>query len=152
LTILEGKEYEINREFPEQDLVKKITNAIFLGMAIIGVLFSISSIATFASSFRLIVTQASEPATNLLLLGFSSESLTKLFFRRFALLFIPVFVFALALGWGLQNELSKVGKKVGIDVDSGLSIETLVFAAIYFILFLVVNRTTIGKSVDKLAE
>lgn len=152
LTILEGKGYEINREFPEQDLVKKITNAIFLGMAIIGVLFSISSIATFASSFRLIVTQASEPATNLLLLGFSSESLTKLFFRRFALLFIPVFVFALALGWGLQNELSKVGKKVGIDVDSGLSIETLVFAAIYFILFLVVNRTTIGKSVKKLSD
>jgi hypothetical protein len=152
LAKLEKEGYEINREFPEQDLVKKITNAIFLGMAIIGVLFSISSIATFATSFRLVVTQASEPATNLLLLGFPSDSLTKLFFQRFVLIFIPVFLFALVLGFGLQYLLSQVGKKVGIDMESGLSIWTLVFATIYCILFLVVNRAAIEKSVDNLAK
>ena len=149
---LEAKGYEINREFPEQDLIKKITNAVFLGMAIIGVLFSISSIATFATSFRLLVTQASEPATNLLLLGFSSESLTKLFFRRFVLIFAPVFLLALALGAGLQYELCKIGKNVGIEVESGLSIPTFVFAFAYCILFLVINRMTIEKSVKKLSD
>ena len=55
LSELEGKGYEINREFPEQDLVKKVTHSVFFAMAVIGVLFSISSIATFAASFRLIV-------------------------------------------------------------------------------------------------
>jgi hypothetical protein len=149
---LGAKGYEINREFPEQDLVKKITNIVFLGMAIIGVLFSISSIATFATSFRLLVTQVSEPATNLLLLGFSSDSLTKLFFRRFVLIFAPVFLLALALGAGLQYELCKIGKNVGIEVESGLSIPTFVFAFAYCIVFLVINRMTIEKSVKKLSD
>jgi hypothetical protein len=152
LAKLEGKGYEINREFPEQDLIKKITNAIFLGMAIIGLLFSISSIATFASSFRLVVTQASEPATNLLLLGFSSESLTKLFFEQFVRIFLLVFLSALALGCGFQYLLCDVGKEVGIDVEPGLSAWTLAFAVVYCILFLVINRATIEKSVDKLAK
>ncbi|MBT3637292.1 MAG: hypothetical protein HN531_10155 [Opitutae bacterium] len=149
---LEAKGYEINREFPEQDLVKKITNAVFLGMAIIGVLFSISSIATFATSFRLVVTQASEPATNLLLLGFSSESLTKLFFRRFVLIFMPVFLAALAAGFGLQNQLCSLAKEVGMELESGLSAWTLAFGLVYCILFLVINRKTIEKSVDNLAK
>lgn len=148
---LEDKGYELNREFPEQDLIKKITNTVFLGMAIIGFLFSISSIATFATSFRLVVTQASEPATNLLLLGFSSNSLIKLFFRRFVLLFIPVFLCALILGGVLQYWLCHIGKNIGIDVESGFSIPTLAFAFGYCIVFLVVNRMTIEKSVNKLA-
>jgi len=121
-------------------------------MAIIGVLFSISSIATFATSFRLVVTQASEPATNLLLLGFSSESLTKLFFRRFVLIFMPVFLAALAAGFGLQNQLCSLAKEVGMELESGLSVWTLVFAFAYCILFLVINRKAIEKSVDKLAR
>ena len=152
LTDLEGKGYEINREFPEQDLVKKVTHAVFFGMAVIGVLFSISSIATFATSFRLIVTQASEPATNLLLLGFSSDSLTKLFFRHFVLIFVPVFLLSLALGIGLQYKLCRIATEVGMEVEPGLSPWTLGFAFAYCILFLIINRKAIEKSVDKLSR
>lgn len=152
LTDLEGKGYEINREFPEQDLVKKVTHAVFFGMAVIGVLFSISSIATFATSFRLIVTQASEPATNLLLLGFSSDSLNKLFFRHFVLIFVPVFLLSLALGIGLQYKLCRIATEVGMEVEPGLSTWTLGFAFAYCILFLIINRKAIEKSVDKLSR
>ena len=152
LSELEGKGYEINREFPEQDLVKKVTHSVFFAMAVIGVLFSISSIATFAASFRLIVSQASEPATNLLLLGFSSDSLTKLFFRRFVLIFVPVFLLALALGIGLQFKLCFIAKEVGMEVEPGFTTWTLSFAFAYCLLFLVINRKAIEKSVGKLAR
>ncbi len=147
---LEEKNYEINREFPEQDLVKKITNTILLGMSVIGLLFSLSSIATFATSFRLVVSQASEPATNLLLLGFSSESLAKLFFSQFVRIFLLVFLPALALSALLQFLLCHKASLYGINLEPGLSAWTLAFALAYCILFLLVNRKVIKNSVDEL--
>ena len=150
LAQLEEQNYEINREFPEQDLVKKITNTILLGMSVVGLLFSLSSIATFATSFRLIVSQASEPATNLLLLGFSTESLAKLFFYRFVRIFILVFLPALALSSWLQYLLSKKAKLFSINLEAGLSVWTLVFAFAYCIFFLLVNRRVIKNSVNNL--
>ena len=152
LSELEGKGYEINREFPEQDLVKKVTHSVFFAMAVIGVLFSISSIATFAASFRLSVSLASEPATNLLLLGFSSDSLTKLFFRHFVLIFVPVFLLSLALGIGLQYKLCRIATEEGMEVEPGFTTWTLSFAFAYCLLFLVINRKAIEKSVGKLAR
>ena len=147
---LEEKDFEINREFPEQDLAKKITNTILLGMSVIGVLFSLSSIATFATSFRLIVSQASEPSTNLLLLGFSTNSLTKLFFSRFIRIFLLVFLPALALSAWLQYLLSQKATLYGINLDTGLSFWTLAFALVYCTVFLLVNRRVIKNSVDNL--
>jgi hypothetical protein len=147
---LEEKNYEINREFPEQDLVKKITNTILLGMSVIGLLFSLSSIATFATSFRLVVSQASEPATNLLLLGFSSESLAKLFFSQFVRIFLLVFLPALFLSALLQYLLCHKASLYGINLEPGLSAWTLAFALAYCILFLLVNRKVIKNSVDEL--
>jgi hypothetical protein len=152
LAQLEEQNYEINREFPEQDLVKKITNSILLGTCIIGLLFSLSSIATFATSFRLIVSQASEPTTNLLLLGFSSESLTKLFFSQFVRIFIIVFLPALALGAWIQYLLCQKAMAYGINVKAGLSAWTLAFALVYCIFFLLVNLQVIRKSVDDLSK
>lgn len=152
LAQLEERNYEINREFPEQDLVKKITYIILIVTCIIGYLFSLSSIATFASSFRLIVSQASEPTTNLLLLGFSSESLTKLFFSKFVRIFTLVFLPALALGALIQYLLSQKATDYGINIEAGLSTWTLVFALVYCIFFLLVNLQVIKKSVDSLSK
>ena len=150
LAQLEDRHYEINREFPEQDLVKKITNSILLGTCVIGLLFSLSSIATFATSFRLIVSQASEPATNLLLLGFSSATLTKLFFSQFVRIFLFVFLPALALGAWLQSLLCQKATAYGLKLEAGLSAWTVGFALVYCLVFLMINLRVIRKSVDDL--
>ena len=71
LTLIEEMGYEMNREFPEQDLIKKALSGLFVGMLGIGSIISLLSISTFVSSFRLVVNRASEPARNLLLLELS---------------------------------------------------------------------------------
>ena len=77
--LIEEMGYEMNREFPEQDLIKKALNGLFLGMVGIGLIISILSISTFASSFRLVVGRASEPTRIL-----SSWGFQKIKFQEFS--------------------------------------------------------------------
>ena len=83
LQFIKDNEYELNREFPEQDMIKKALLGIFSGMGLIGGLLSLLSIATFATSYRLVIARSAEHARNLLLLGFSKNQVSQIFYRRF---------------------------------------------------------------------
>ena len=154
LNCIQEKSYEINREFPEQDFVKKAIRSAFLGMVGIGALLSLLSIATFAASFRLLVSRASEQAKNLLLLGFSESQVSQVFFARFLHLFLIILSSSILAGYLCKVALINQAKVLdpSLSVESGFNLNTLSYLAVYSILYLLVNRRVIERSVNDLMK
>ena len=150
LSYIQQNRLEINREFPEQDIIKKVTLVIFLGIAIIGALLSLLSIATFATSFRLVVAQASEQAQNLLLLGFSQNQVANVIFSRFLALFHFILGVSVITGYVIKSLLLNLADKNGIVLNPGLSFQTIFFILLYGLIFIFINRLVIKNSVTKL--
>ena len=150
LEYIDRNEYELNREFPDQDLIKKALQGIFAGVIGIGILLSLLSIATFATSFKLVVSQSSEHVKNLLLLGFSPGQISQIFYGRFQKLFIYIISGSFVVCLLSKYFVGQTAIEFGINIESNLSWYTVVFTVLYSIVFLVVNKTNISNSVLKL--
>ena len=150
LNYIQKNEYEINREFPDQDTVKKALYGLFLGLAGIGTLLAILSIATFASSYKLIVSRASQPARNLILLGFSDTEVAQVFISRFVKLYAIIIGGAIAISFYCKFKLVEIAQDYGIQVSGGLNNQTLVILFGYTIFYFWINKRVIDKSVSDL--
>ena len=150
LNYIQKNEYEINREFPDQDTVKKALYGLFLGLAGIGTLLAILSIATFASSYKLIVSRASQPARNLILLGLSDTEVAKVFISRFVKLYAIIIGGAIAISFYCKFKLVEIAQDYGIQVSGGLNNQTLVILFGYTIFYFWINKRVIDKSVRDL--
>jgi hypothetical protein len=150
LQFIEENHYELNREFPEQDFIKKAMSGLFLGIAAVGGLLSILSIATFASSFRLLVSKASVHSRNLLLLGYSEKEITSVFFFRFLRLFAWNLSLSILLGIFCKYVIMNEVKEFGIVLNPWLYTNSLLLLALYSFCFLAVNRLVIKNSVREL--
>lgn len=150
LEYIDRNEYELNREFPDQDLIKKALQGIFTGLIGIGILLSLLSISTFATSFKLVVSQSSEHVKNLLLLGFSPGQISQVFYSRFQKLFIYIISGSIVLCLLSKYFLGQSAIEFGISMNSNLSGYTVVFSVLYSIVFLLTNKTNISNSVLEL--
>jgi hypothetical protein len=150
LEYIEKNAYELNREFPDQDLIKKALQGVFAGVIGIGILLSLLSIATFVTSFKLVVSQSSEHVKNLLLLGFSPDQISKVFYSRFKNLFIYIISGSFVVCLLSKYFLDHTAIDFGINLESNISGFTVVFTVLYSIVFLLVNKTNISNSVLKL--
>ena len=151
LTFFKEKGYEINRELPTRDKLQEASGMISLAVGIIGIVLSILSMATFSSSFRLVVTRAAIPTRNLFHLGFSRSVASRVFVRRFLKIFGIVFFAGIALTFLLKEiGIKPLAGAVGLKMSSGLDIVTLLVAAIYGALFVAVNIVIIRNSVRNL--
>ena len=150
LEYIDRNEYELNREFPDQDLIKKALQGVFAGVIGIGVLLSLLSIATFATSFKLVVSQSSEHVKNLLLLGFSPGQISQIFYRRFQKLFISIISGSFVVCLLSKYFLGQSASEFGINIESNFSGYTVLFTILYSIVFMVVNKANISYSVLKL--
>ena len=139
--------YETNREFPQDEWLKQLANGLIWGMAGVGSLLSLLSIATFASSFRLVVTQSAETTRDLLHLGFSPQKICRVFMLRFAKVFTLIWALSLMVCYGLKVYTAQQVKPYGIELSNGLSWQTLAGAILYAAAFLWINQRVIGKSV-----
>lgn len=147
LQFIEENGYELNREFPKQDLIKKAISGLFLGMGGIGGLLSLLSISTFATSYRLVVTRAAEHARNLLLLGFSRNQVSQIFFSRFLRLFFWVLGGSFILGHATKHFLLIKAAQINLSFPSGFSPESLILLGVYGVLFCWINKKVIEQSV-----
>ena len=150
LNYIQKNDYEINREFPDQDTVKKALYGLFLGLAGIGTLLAILSIATFASSYKLLVSRASQPARNLILLGFSDTEVAQVFISRFVKLYAIIIGGAIAISFYCKFKLVEIAQDYGIQVSGGLNNQTLVILFGYTIFYFWINKRVIDKSVSDL--
>lgn len=150
LDFIKDQDYELNREFPEQDLIKKVLRALVIGMVGIGGFLSLLSIATFASSFRLVVAKAGENARNLLLIGFSPHQISQVFFQRFMRMFLWILLFSLVSSYTLKFFLVKQVQELGVQLETGLSVLSVGSLIFYGMLFLAINKSVIRKSVEEL--
>ena len=96
------------------------------------------------------VTQASEQAGNLLLLGFSREEVGQVFLTRFLRLFLWVLGGAILAGYACKWILVEQALRFGVDLNPGVSLATLAFVSAYALLFLFVNKRVIKNSVEDL--
>ena len=152
LQFIEDKGYELNREFPEQDLIKKALTGLFIGVVGIGTLLSLLSIATFASSYRLVIAKSAEYARNLLLLGFSQQQISQVFFTRFTRLFFGILLLSLLIGFCGKSILIERANEIGITINELISPSTLFCLGIYAIIFLLINKRVIDKSISDLLQ
>lgn len=152
LQFIKGKKYEMNREFPEQDLIKKALLGLFLGVVAIGALLSLLSIATFATSYRLVIAKSAEHAGNLLLLGFSNQQISKVFFSRFTRLFFGILILSLSAIYLIKNFLIERANEIGIEINGIISSTTIFYLCIYTIVFLLINKQVIEKSISSLLD
>ena len=152
LQFIKGKKYEMNREFPEQDLIKKALLGLFLGVVAIGALLSLLSIATFATSYRLVIAKSAEHAGNLLLLGFSNQQISKVFFSRFTRLFFGILILSLSAIYLIKNFLIERANEIGIEINGIISSTTIFYLCIYTIVFLIINKQVIEKSISSLLD
>ena len=139
--------YETNREFPQDEWLNQLANGLIWGMAGVGSLLSLLSIATFASSFRLVVTQSAETTRDLLHLGFSPQKICRVFMLRFAKVFTLIWALSIMVCYGLKIYTAQQVKIYGIELSNGLSWQTLAGAILYAVVFLWINQRVIGKSV-----
>ena len=147
LQFIEDKGYELNREFPEQDLIKKALTGLFIGLTGIGTLLSLLSIATFTSSYRLLIAKSAEHASNLLLLGFSQQQICQVFFSRFTHLFFGILLLSLLIGFCGKSILIERANEIGITINELISPITVLFFSIYAIIFLLINKRVIEHSI-----
>ena len=150
LQFIEDKGYELNREFPEQDIIKNALTGLFIGLVGIGTLLSLLSIATFATSYRLVIAKSSEHARNLLLLGFSRKQISQIFFSRFTRLFFGILILSLLIAFIGKYILIEQANGIGLSINEIISPSTLFFLGIYAIIFLLINKRVIDKSIADL--
>ena len=139
--------YETNREFPQNEWLDQLANGLIWGMAGVGFLLSLLSIATFASSFRLVVTQSAETTRDLIHLGFSPLKISRVFMLRFAKIFTFIWALSLMICCVLKIYTAQQVKIYGIELSNGLSWQTLAGAILYAVVFLWINQLVIARSV-----
>ena len=139
--------YETNREFPQNEWLNQLANGLILGMAGVGSLLSLLSIATFASSFRLVVTQSAETTRDLIHLGFSPLKISRVFMLRFAKIFTFIWALSLMICCVLKIYTAQQVKIYGIELSNGLSWQTLAGAILYAVVFVWINQLVIARSV-----
>lgn len=142
---------ETNREFPQNEWIQNTLLFLVWGLASLGSLVSLLSVATFASSFRLLVVQSAEPARNLIHLGFSSQEISRIFIRRFTQRFLLILGLSLTFCFAIRWMLTTIAHDHGLYFTQGLNLETLVGAMLYAWLFISINRRVILKSVRSFA-
>ncbi|MFP6854738.1 MAG: hypothetical protein VB980_03065 [Opitutales bacterium] len=150
INFLEVQDYELNREMPEADGFSNVILWAFLIVAGIGVALSLLSIATFAASFRLIVTRSSERITNLLHLGFEDRSLSQVYVGHFFRLFGFAMACSLVALWITKGVVDEKLASLSIAAPVGLADQTIVTAILYAFVFAIVNLTVIRNAVRKL--
>ena len=139
--------YETNREMPEQGWVRQAIEMMAWGVASLGGLLSILSIATFTSSFKLMIAQSASTARNLLHLGFSQSQICWVFFQRFSKLFLWIWAASLLLCLGAKSFVHEKISLYGLEITQGLSWQTYTVASFYAVLFMAVNYWVIHRSV-----
>jgi hypothetical protein len=150
LQFIEENQYELNREFPEQDFIKKALIGLFFGVGIVGVVLSLLSIATFSSSFRLMIARSADHSRNLLLLGFSYEIVSQIFFRLFLRLFFAIITISFLVFQCAKYFLIKKAESINIYLPSGFSAESLLLLGCYAVIFALLKQRIIKKSVHDL--
>lgn len=148
---IEEKGYELNVELPQQDLVKKTLGGLFLFVLAMGCLLSSLSIATFATSFRLVISRSRQKAEDLLMLGFSSAQISKIFVHRFVRLFIPTLLGSLLISYQIKSMLGDRARGMGIDIEDGFTYNTLILVFAYACLYVLANKWVIDKSIQSLS-
>ena len=142
---------ETNREFPQDEWIRKAVQLLVWGLAGLGSLVSLLSIATFSSSFRLLVVQSAETARNLIHLGFGTKEISRVFMARLTRRFLLILGTSLCCCLGIRTLLISMVRDYGLSLDYGLDWETLIGAILYAWIFLAVNRSVIMKSVRSFA-
>ena len=150
LQFIKDQGYELNREFPKQDLIKKVLIGLFIGVIGIGTLLSLLSIATFASSYRLVIAKSAEHARNLLLLGFSNQQISQVFFASFTRLFFVILILTLVVGLSGKSIIIERAREIGITINELVSPNTIFFLVLYAIVFLFINKRVIDRSIHDL--
>ena len=130
---IEKNGYEMNREFPEHDMIKQVMGALLLGMAGIGAMLSLLSIATFATSFRLVIAQMSEHVRNLLLIGFSHHEISRIFFVRFVKLFVIILFASVGLGYLVKQLFVSQASDMNFIVEDGFSLMSMLALSLLFV-------------------
>lgn len=150
LQFIESQGYELNREFPEQDIIKKGVNGLFIGTLGVGGMLSLLSIATFATSFRLVIARSAESTRNLLLLGFSPREISQVFFNRFMFLFSGILILSLFGSFMIKSYLISQAQEIEIIINNGFTMLSIGGLLLYGTIFLATNKSVIQKSVNDL--
>ena len=150
LNYIKEKKYELNREFPEQDLIKKALKGLLFGVVIVGTLLSVLSIATFAASYQLVISKSAEHARNLLMLGFSHKQVGQVFFFSFVRIFLSIILVSLLTGVISKSLLIEEAARIGITVNKLIAPGSIFLLVIYAIVFVIINKLVIDRSVRDL--
>ena len=145
---VESLGYETNREIPQQDWVRKGANLLTLVLTAIGSVLSLLSLATFSSSFRLLVLQAGESIRDLILLGFSSNEISLFFIVRFTAIFVPIWAISLLVIYMAKFFLVNYADNYGLSLNAGLGWPTWGGVFLYGALFVWINQRVIRRAVS----
>ena len=140
--------YETNREVPHQDWLRNGANLLTLVLTTIGSILSLLSLATFSSSFRLLVLQSGESVRDLILLGFSPNEIARIFIVRFTAIFIPIWAISLLVIYSAKFFLVKYAEEYGLSLMTGLGWPTWGSAFLYAVLFVWINQRVIRRAVS----
>ncbi len=138
---------ETNREFPQDDLIRKFVRPLIVGLLGFGVVLSLLSIATFTSGFRLLVIQSAEHARNLLHLGFGESEITAVFVRRFRRIFVTILALSLVSCYLIRVMIAQFAEGYGIALSKGLEWQTISGLILYGAGIFIINRRVIQESV-----
>ena len=114
----------------------------------VGSVLSLLSLATFSSSFRLLVLQAGESVRDLILLGFSSTVIARIFIFRFTAIFVPIWAISLLLIYMAKFFLVNYADEYGLFLETGLGWPTWGGAFLYAALFVWINQRVIRRAVS----
>ena len=139
--------YETNREQPKFDWINQAVRIVSWSVAGLGSLLSLLSLATFTSSFRLMMAQSKEIARNLIYLGFAPSEISKIFQQRFNKLFWAIFTVSLFAVFVTKVLMKKLLIDYGLELSSSLAWQTWLGGLVYALIFVRINHTVIGQTV-----
>jgi len=97
-----------------------------------------------------VIAKSSEHARTLLLLGFSHKQISQIFFSRFARLFFGILILSLLIAVIGKSILIERANEIGLSINEIISPSTFFFLGIYAIIFLLINKLVIDKSIADL--
>lgn len=144
---IEKLDYETSREQPQVDWINRTAQTITYGVAGLGALLSLLSMATFTSCFRLMVMQAAKTGCNLIHLGFSPRIITRVFKVQFDKIFGSILVLSVASVYTTRIIVKELAMDYGFELAGSLGWETWSGTILYGIFFLWINHFVIHQTV-----
>lgn len=152
LEFLQKNDFETNKEKLKNTKLKFLLQIILAIIAVAAFIIISLAFFVFILGFQLMITKSKEKLRTLLYLGYDYMSLSRQYFIFFTIIVAAINIISFIMLTIINNNITSYLMKNGFEIDSGLSIETILIGLGISILIIALNTAFIIRQVKKIGR